>query len=104
MPRWRFGESQTDGEVWLAKPSRIPIYVEYEAKGESGTPTWRRILVGTRAWLGEQLEAPASDGTPPKWAALPQMVVVMDGSPDELRRTIDAFIATGIADHYSTPV
>jgi hypothetical protein len=102
--RWRFGETERDGDIWLQRPSSVPIYVEYETVGSGGRITWRRLLVVTKSWLDAQTSRVRLDGDRPLWAALPTMVVVPDAPPDALRNVVDAVVQEGIFDEYSTPV
>lgn len=104
MTRWRFGETEADGQLWLQRSGSIPIYVEYESLDANGNREWRRVLVGTKAWLEKQLAQIANDGASPRWAALPLMLVVPNAEPADLPGVIDAVVQQGGFDAYSSPI
>lgn len=102
MARWRFAESETDGEDWLANPNLLQGYVDYAAAGAGGEFAWRRILIVTRAWLEAQIQTVGKGQTGPLWAAIPSMIVLPNASGSELRSMIDEVIRQGSIDDYST--
>jgi hypothetical protein len=102
--KWRFAESEEDGEVWLRNPALLQGYVDFESRSETGQSHWRRVMVVTRAWLEAQVQGVRRGDVGPQWAALPPMIVLPDAPREELRGIVDTVIRQGGFDSYSTPL
>lgn len=101
MRSWRYVESSDDGEVWLSNLASVSGCIEYVAR--SPRRETRRMMVATRAWIDSQLNA--SDVTPHRrWAILPRVLVVPEGSQADIEEAIDRAVSMGALDPYSEQV
>lgn len=103
MIEWRFGELPEDGEAWLRSPRQLHAYVEYLSTNPE-TAGWRRLMVVTKAWLQQHLDAVRQGDAQPGWAVVPTMLVVPDAEGEALRQIVDLVIRQGGFDVYSSPV
>lgn len=91
MTAWRFGESDADGEAWIANPTEMHAYVDYHSPS---TGEWRRVMVVTRSWLENQLQHGGR-------LLLPALVVVADGHRPVLIRQIEEAVSSASLDRFS---
>jgi hypothetical protein len=105
MVRWRFGASPKDGEAWLKNPSQMFMYVDYESTDSNGRVEWRRLVVGTKKWLEDQL-AVGGGTARPAWLAVPAMLVLENAEEEGLREAIGkALQHAGVGlEMFSTPI
>ncbi len=99
-PNWRFSRDDPNGSAWFANPKGVFAHVEYCAKDGA----WRRLMVATRSWLDQQLQLFGSGAEEARWSAFPALVVIGDGSADEIRGTLDAVVSNAAIDMYSVPI
>lgn len=95
---WRFGESDNDGIAWLNNPSELSGFIDVQSSQDH---QWRRIMVVTRSWVEQQLSAVRPTSGRLGRAIFASMLVVPDGSPDELRQSIAAAVAEGGVEHFA---
>jgi hypothetical protein len=103
MTRWRFGDTPEDGEAWLRDPSTTFVYVDYDADG-AGRPSWRRLVVATKAWVDTRLAQVADAPTAAVWVSMPAMLVLPDVEGEELRRRVDLAVQEGALKFHSVPL
>jgi hypothetical protein len=84
LARWRFLESEADGQLWLDHPAKTWAFIEVEGRGGASP---RSIMVVTKGWVQAQLDGITR---PPSSAVFAAMLVVPDGGPEQLRASIDA--------------
>lgn len=104
MPVWLFGESQDDGEAWLAHSSHVSVYVDYKTIDANGDDEWRRLMVVTKSWLSNHLDSVKHGTTGPHWAVIPTMLVLPDAEGEELRKILGSVMEQGGFDLYSSPI
>ena len=80
---WQFVEDDPNGAAWLAAPSETFSFVETTDQLDGGR---YRIMVVTRTWLQKQVTALGRDA---KYSFFAPMLLVRDGTPDQLRQAID---------------
>ena len=99
---WRFCEPPDQGAAWVANQDIMHALIEYQS-GDQSELAWRRIVVVTASWLRRHLgELGASAER--RFFCLAPMLVVADGSEDELYARIDAAVQIGALDLVSIPV
>ena len=86
---WHFGDYPEDGAVWLAMPTMTMAYVDFRPRGDSSRP-WRRVTVVTHAWIQRQLGESTAGA-----ASWPLLLVVPDGSPEQIRAWITHAVESG---------
>ena len=104
MTVWRFWESENVGKEWLAQPTSLSTYVEYESLSAGGRPEWRRLMVVTKSWLTSYLSNVKLGATGPLWAVIPTVLVLPDAEGEALRQILDATMQQGGFDLYSVPI
>lgn len=102
--RWRFVESNSDGDLWLRNPSELTACIEIESGGVAGQRVRRRLMIATRGWLEKHLLGVRDSTSGPLWAGIPSLVVVPNATGNELRRYVDRVVTDGGIDDYSTVV
>ena len=98
MTHWEFGETREDGEAWLSSPQKFMGLVQFQVPASDGAMQWYRISVVTRGWVEAQLRDLAT------WAAWPGFLVIADGSPAQLRASIDRAFEDGSLRHWANAV
>jgi len=94
METWRFVESDADGELWLKNPTELHAIIAFQA----GDKQWQQIMVVTKTWLDCQVQV---IGTPRGGRVVfSAMLVVSDGSPQQMSASIDAAVAQGGLEHF----
>jgi len=95
---WSFVEDDPDGAVWFGAPDKIWSMVD-------GTDTLDgkryRIMVATRRWLQGQVDELGSTATSSFFAS---MLIVRDGTRDELLRALDSALARGGLSMFGKPL
>ena len=100
--QWHFVATEHDGEMWLQHPKRIPMFVDYMSS-TAGTAC-RRIMVATKAWVLEQLADVTSSPSGKGHLLMSAILVLPDGSPEELRVALQRALEAPGLDHFSTIV
>ena len=92
MSRWQFWPSSTEGAEWLQNPSVLHASVVYATEDSNGKEYTRRLAVVTETWLRRELgkfqESPQASNL-----VMPAMIVLRDGSADELERDLHRTMA-----------
>lgn len=101
MTRWRFGDSEADGEAWLRDPLTTFVYVDYEAQDNAGQSSWRRMVVVTKSWLDGQIAAVGDPTSGLAWVSTPAMLILPDSTGEELRRHVERAVHEGALDLHS---
>lgn len=94
MTKWQFGESEADGEAWIANPAEMHAYVDYLSPGANER---RRVMVVTRSWLEHQLQQGGR-------LLLPALLVVADGDRSAIVRQIEEAVSSASLDRFSKPL
>ena len=100
---WRFVKSEEDGAVWLDAPALGWAFIDFR---EHSRQPWKRLMVVTRAYVDgclRELERRPSDARSGPWTAFAGMLVVPDGTPAELRASIDDAVRGGGLSMFSRP-
>ena len=104
MGRWRFVETDGDGELWLQYPGHVTACVEFEAQDARGETLTFRAMVVTRGWLEKHLQGVRESSGGPLWAGVPSLIVVPDAAGDDLRMIVDRVMSEEGLQEYSTRV
>ena len=95
---WRYvdGDAPGDGRAWLANPSELFGFIDF--RGAATGPTFR-IMVATRAFVDQALEGLKGGRARIVFAA---MLVVPDGTAQEIDTSIAAAVNGGGLEHFAT--
>lgn len=96
--KWKFAESDADGEAWMRSPGELHGFVDLQStNGE-----WRRLMVVTKAWVLRQLDTVDATAGGTGRAVFASMLVLPDAQPAQLRGMIDAAIRAGGLEHFAS--
>lgn len=97
-PSWRFvdGDMPGDGALWLEHPTELWGFIAI--KPDSGA-TETTIMVAAKSWVEKSI---ADIGRGALYSVFSQMMVVPDGTPDQMRATIDSAVQSGTLSRYLT--
>ncbi len=94
LASWRFLESEADGQIWLNSPAKTWAFIEVADADR------QRLMVATKAWAESHINEVKGPRT---WAVFAAMLIVPDGTPQQLRASIDAAVAMGAVRHFGHP-
>ena len=90
-PTWQFvdGDVPGDGALWLEHPAQLWGFIDFRDSTSDGE---RRIMVVARSFVEASL---AQLGSTAKSTAFAAMLVIPDGSPSQMRASIDDAVGGG---------
>lgn len=96
MGDWRFIETEEDGDLWLRNPTELHAVIDFPALSDKRR---HRVMVVTTSWLDRELTAVGGSG----YVVFSAMLVVPNGSPNQLKSFVDAAVARGGLEHFVPP-
>jgi hypothetical protein len=96
---WRYVDADApgDGRAWRANPAELFGFIDF---GTARAQTFR-IMVATRAFVDRALRD-LKNGT--AWTVFAAMLVVPDGTPEEIDAAVGAAVNGGGLEHFATEV
>ena len=94
---WRYvdGDAPGDGRIWLANPEELFGFIDF--RRTASAPTFR-IMVATRAFVDSAVRD-LKNGT--AWTVFAAMLVVPDGSPEQIDAAVAAAVRGGGLEHFA---
>lgn len=96
--QWSFVTLEEDGVLWMRNSEELHALVEFAAKGAR---TRHRIMVVTKSFVAKRLAQVRHGAAGAGTLVFPPLLIVPDGTPAQLRSSIDAVVSRGGLEHFA---